>query len=71
VLSFDGLHPLGGTLAAAEFHIGAHATTASQYIIYNPSNGFLFYNPHDGTSQAHFATIGAHLGLTNADFLVA
>jgi hypothetical protein len=70
VLSFDGLSPLGGTLSASEFHIGRHAITASQYIIYNPNTGFLFYNPHDGTAQAHFATISPHLAMTHADFLV-
>jgi Ca2+-binding RTX toxin-like protein len=69
---FAGIGPVGHHLAAADFHIGGHALKPSQHIVYNPSNGFLYYDP-DGsgaTPQVHFATISAHLALTNADFLV-
>jgi serralysin len=69
---FAGIGTAGHPLAAAEFHIGTHATAASQHIIYNPINGFLFYDP-DGNGaapQTHFATIGANLTPTNHDVLV-
>jgi cysteinyl-tRNA synthetase len=62
-----------GTLAASRFHIGTAAADASDRIIYNPTNGFLFYD-QDGTGQFHsalqFATVAAHLDLDHADFLV-
>jgi Ca2+-binding RTX toxin-like protein len=67
---FAGVGSVGGTLAAGDFHVGAHATTASQYIIYNPNDGYLFYDPHEGRPQVHFATISPHLALSHADFLV-
>jgi hypothetical protein len=60
---FLGIGPINHRLAAADFHIGTHATTASQHIIYDPSTGFLYYDP-DGSGampQIHFATIGTHL----------
>jgi serralysin len=68
--AFAGIGPLGHPLAAADFHVGAHATTTSQYIIYNAHTGFLFYDPHDGSPQIHFATLASHPGLTHADFMV-
>jgi hypothetical protein len=67
---FLGIAPINHRLAAADFHVGAHATTASQHIIYNPITGFLFYDP-DGSGampQIHFATIGEHL--QHNDFFV-
>jgi hypothetical protein len=60
---FLGIGPINHRLAGADFHIGTHATTASQHIIYNPTTGFLFYDP-DGSGpmpQIHFATVAAHL----------
>jgi len=69
---FRGIGPIGHLLAAADFHIGVHATTHSQHIIYNPHTGFLFYDP-DGSGhmpQIHFATVNAHLAPSNMDFLV-
>jgi Ca2+-binding RTX toxin-like protein len=69
---FAGIGPVGHPLAAADFHVGGHALKPSQHIVYNPSNGFLYYDT-DGSGampQVHFATISAHLALTNADFLV-
>jgi Ca2+-binding RTX toxin-like protein len=68
---FAGVGPVGGTLAAADFHVGTHAATASQYIIYDAADGFVFYDPHDGSPQDHFATLSPHLALTHSDFLVA
>jgi Ca2+-binding RTX toxin-like protein len=58
-------------LAAADFHVGPHATTSSQHIIYHARSGFLFYDS-DGNGpapQVHFATVG-HLILQSTDFLV-
>jgi hypothetical protein len=70
--AFPGIGPVGHALAAADFHIGTHATKASEHIVYDPQNGFLFYDP-DGsgpTAQTHFATLSAHPALTSADVLV-
>jgi hypothetical protein len=67
--AFAGIGPIGGTLAATEFHIGAHAVTAAQHIIYNPSTGLIYYQPDVGPEVA-FAKVGAHLALTHGDFLV-
>ena len=64
--------PVGHALAPAEFHIGSHATSASQRIIYNATNGFLFYDP-DGNGpmpRIHFATLSHDLNLTHGDFLI-
>jgi hypothetical protein len=69
---FAGIGPVGHALAAADFRIGAHPTTASQHILYDPATGFLSYDP-DGTGAAphvHFATFLPHLALAQADFLV-
>jgi Ca2+-binding RTX toxin-like protein len=69
---FAGIGPVGHALAAADFRFGAHPTTASQHILYNPANGFLSYDA-DGngpTSPIHFATLLGHPALTHADFLV-
>jgi Ca2+-binding RTX toxin-like protein len=60
-------------LAAARFHVGATAADASDRIIYNPNNGFLFYDA-DGKGDAaeiHFATLAPHLALHSTDLLVA
>ena len=64
--------PVGHALAPAEFHIGSHATSASQRIIYNATNGFLFYDP-DGNGpmpRIHFGTLSHDLNLTHGDFLI-
>lgn len=61
-----------GALAAAAFHIGASAIDASDRIIYNTTNGFLYYDA-DGSGQAlatQFASLTKGLAMTNADFLV-
>ena len=70
--AFAGIGTIGVPLAAADFHIGTHAKTLSQHIIYNPNNGFLYYDP-DGSGampQIHFATVSHHLALIHGDFLV-
>jgi hypothetical protein len=66
-LAFSGSN---GVLAAADFGVGAQAATPSQHIIYNPLNGFLYYDP-DGTgpqAEIHFATLSRYLHLTHNDF---
>jgi Ca2+-binding RTX toxin-like protein len=70
---FGGIGPIGGELAPIYFHVGPHATTASQHIIYNPGTGFLFYDD-DGNGpdqQIHFATVHAPFPLSHSDFLVS
>jgi Ca2+-binding RTX toxin-like protein len=61
-----------GILAAAHFHVGTGAARASDNIIYNPANGFLFYDPdgRGGSGEIHFATLAPHLALHNTDFMV-
>jgi hypothetical protein len=69
---FPGIGPAGHVLAAADFLIGQHATTHAQHILYDPANGFLFYDP-DGKGphpHVHFATLSHHLALTHGNFLV-
>jgi hypothetical protein len=59
-------------LVAADFIVGAQAATASEHIIYNPQNGFLYYDP-DGSGpqpEIHFATLSPQLHLTHNDFIV-
>jgi Ca2+-binding RTX toxin-like protein len=62
-----------GTLSAADFHIGTTAQTTNQHILYNPTNGFLFYD-QDGSgafySPIHFATLTGHPNIHNTDFVV-
>ncbi len=67
---FAGVGPIGHALAAADFHLGSHAQSASEFIVYNANNGFLFYDPHNGGPEIHFATLSPHLALTHANFLV-
>ena len=54
------------------FFEGAHAHDATDRIIYNPQNGWLTYDSNGSAAGGvhHFATLNAHLTLTNADFLV-
>jgi Ca2+-binding RTX toxin-like protein len=72
-VDFSGIDTIGSHLTASCFHIGRHATTASQHIIYDAHTGFLFYDPdgNGAAAQIHFATISPHLGVHGADFLVA
>jgi Ca2+-binding RTX toxin-like protein len=62
-----------GVLPIAQFHIGAHAATAAQHIIYNPNTGNLYYDAngsHPG-QQELIASLHRHLALTHTDFLVS
>ena len=62
-----------GALPAADFTIGAGATTASQHIIYNSGTGALLYDS-DGSGSAaavQFAKLSTGLSLTAANFTVS
>ncbi len=60
-----------GVLPAAEFHIGTHATSAAERIVYNPNTGALYYDPHGSSgAQEEFAVLHPHLALTAANFLI-
>ena len=77
---FLGVTSVGGKLGGGEFHVGTTASNPNQHILYNPNNGFLYYDQDgSGTTFApiHFATIGNHaalqaanIHLTNGSFLV-
>ncbi|MDZ8186777.1 MAG: calcium-binding protein [Nostoc sp. ChiSLP02] len=62
-----------GVLSAAQFTIGASATTTAQRFIYNSTTGALFFD-HDGSAgtftQIQFALVTAGLSLTNNNFVV-
>jgi len=70
-ISFPGLgnHRV---LAASKFHVGPAAAHAGDRIIYDPSDGFLFFDRDGkgGAAEIHFATLTPHLALHNTDFLV-
>ena len=67
---FTGL--AAGALAAAVFRIGAAAADVGDRIVYDPATGALYFDA-DGSgagAQVQFATLGAGLALTAADFTV-
>jgi Ca2+-binding RTX toxin-like protein len=59
-----------GALGAGAFHVGAAATGANQRIIYDDSNGNLYYD--DDGNGAHaailFAVVDCHPVLAAGDF---
>ncbi len=62
-----------GTLAAGSFVVGTKALTLDQHLIYNPANGYLFYDA-DGSgagARIHIATLAGDAILTASDFLLA
>jgi serralysin len=62
-----------GALAADAFTTGTAATQADDRIIYNADSGALYYDADGSGGKAaaiHFATIDAHLSLTQLDFQV-
>jgi Ca2+-binding RTX toxin-like protein len=69
---FAAVGTAGTTLAAAAFYRGAHAHDVSDRIIYNPSNGFVYYDSNGSGAghEVHFATLAHNLALTHADFLI-
>lgn len=72
-------HPFGhlglGALQDVHFVADADGTahTRAQHIVYDTTNGALFYDPDGSGHQAavHFATLAGHPALVAADFLVA
>lgn len=68
---FKKAGPLG-TLKADAFVVAAQAQDAEDRIIYNKTNGKLFYDADGNGAKAavHFATIKAELNLTHKDFLI-
>jgi Ca2+-binding RTX toxin-like protein len=61
-----------GPLPASEFHVGSHAITAAERILYDPATGHLLYDSngsHPGGVHL-FAILHPHLALTAGDFLV-
>lgn len=69
---FAAAGPLGA-LAANAFTVGTAATTTDQRIVYNSTNGVLYYDADGagGAAQQAFARIGTGLALTQASFVVA
>lgn len=67
---FTALAP--GVLPAAAFAIGAAAADDDDRIIYEATDGFLFYDPDGlgGTAQTQFAGLPSQLTMTSADFFV-
>ena len=62
-----------GPLALGHFRAHPNAVTPNQHILYNPTNGFLFYD-QDGSGSTytpiHFATLSTHPALASTDFVV-
>jgi hypothetical protein len=61
-----------GALAPSAFHSGSEATDPDQRIIYDPSNGRLYFDSDGmgGSAQVQFAKLQAGLSLTSSDFVV-
>jgi Ca2+-binding RTX toxin-like protein len=61
-----------GVLPATEFHIGKHAATPAQHIIYDANTGYLYYdaNGSGAGQQELFAVLHPHLALSHFDFIV-
>jgi hypothetical protein len=69
---FPHIRHIDGVLATGEFHVGPHATTAAQRILYHPATGYIDYHVLGGGPDGliHFAYVSPHLALTHANFLV-
>jgi len=61
-----------GVLSANAFEIGSAANSKSDRIVYDDTNGNLYYTPNGNQSatQIQFAKLDAHLNLHNTDFFV-
>jgi Ca2+-binding RTX toxin-like protein len=69
---FGGGLVAGAAITAAQFRIGASATTANHRFMYNSTNGGLFFDK-DGIgaiAQLQIATLNAGLTMTNNDIFV-
>jgi serralysin len=64
----------GASLTADEFVANANgaATNGSQHILYDTTDGRLFYDAdgNGGQAKVHFATLNAGLALDHLDFVV-
>ncbi len=70
--AFSGIGPKG-VLEDKYFHLGGHAETTDQHILYDAKSGWLLYAKHgsDTADPIAFARIGKHLDhLDHHDFLV-
>ena len=69
---FTALQATPGTLNADAFHIGTAAADAEDRIVYNSTNGGLYYDVDGTGSQGKVlvASMLANLGLTNLDFQI-
>ena len=63
---------MAGVLNATQFAIGSAATDAAQRIIYNATNGAIFFDidGNGAQQQVQFANVGNNLALTSNDFVV-
>ena len=70
VFSLLGL--LSGVLPSKDLYIGSQAHDSDDRIIYNSSNGYLYYDDDGagGHAATHFATLPTGLALTYADFVI-
>jgi Ca2+-binding RTX toxin-like protein len=66
---FTTLNPTG-KLAAGMFFSGGAAHDGNDHVIYRSANGWLCYDANGKAAggSIHFATLAAHLTLTNTDF---
>ena len=63
---------VAGVLNATQFAIASAATNGTQRIIYNVTNGAIFFDidGNGAQQQVQFATVGNNLALTSNDFVV-
>jgi len=63
---------IGNKLNGGEFHIGGNAADGNDYIVYNPNNGRLFYDPDgDGAgAKVKFAVLDNKPDLSHHDFMM-
>jgi serralysin len=59
-------------LAADAFRVGGAAADATDRIVYNSNTGALLFDANGSAAGGvvQFATLAAHLALTNNDFLI-
>jgi serralysin len=70
---FTALGAIIGALPSDDFYSGSAAHDANDYIVYDPSNGKLFYDA-DGDAAAspvQIALLSVHPGLADSDILIA
>jgi hypothetical protein len=69
---FPGLGPLG-QLRFSHFGINGNAHNAHPQIVYNETNGFLYYDANGDLpgGRTHFATLAGHPLIGHGDFIIA